>query len=94
MARESFRRDQDALGAGGDQVFHGGDLTVIVAVDLAGERTQLRPFALAASSAPAFILTKNGFVLVLVMRPTIVCRRANALDAEGKRECGHGEKPE
>ena len=40
MARESFGRDQDALGAGGDQIFDSGDLAIIVAVDLAGERAQ------------------------------------------------------
>ncbi len=35
------RRDQNALGAGGDQVFDGRDLAFIVAVDLAREGSQL-----------------------------------------------------
>ncbi len=35
------RRDQDALGAGGDQALDRGDLPVIVAVELAGEALEL-----------------------------------------------------
>ena len=34
------RREQDALGAGGDQLLDGGDLAVVVAVELAGEGLQ------------------------------------------------------
>jgi hypothetical protein len=33
----------------------------------------LAPLALAASSAPSFILTKKGFVSVFVIRPTTGC---------------------
>ena len=37
IAVEFARHDQDALGAGGDQLLNGRNLTVIVAIELAGE---------------------------------------------------------
>ena len=37
IAVEVARHDQNALGASGDQLFDGRNLTVIVAIELAGE---------------------------------------------------------
>lgn len=42
------RRDQDALGTGADQVLDGGDLTFVVAVELAGAGDQLDALLLGA----------------------------------------------
>jgi hypothetical protein len=66
------RGDQEALGAGRDQVLDRLHLGLVVAVLLAGEGLQVdallpRPPA----GRPSFILTKNGLVSVLVIRPTI-----------------------
>ena len=49
----------------------GRDLALVVAVVLAGERPQLDAELVGLRRAPSFILTKNGLVLVLVIRPTI-----------------------
>ena len=66
------RHDGEALGAGRDQVLDAGDLAVIVAVVLAGGRScSSMPSSLAFASAPSRILTKNGLVSVLVIRPTM-----------------------
>ena len=72
IALESLGRDQDALGAGRDQVLDRLHLGLVVAVLLAGERSAAaRPASVAACCAPSFIFTKNGLVSVLVIRPTI-----------------------
>ena len=72
------RRDQDALGAGGDQALDRLDLALVVAVVLAGVGAQLHAELVGLGLAPSFILTKNGLVLVLVIRPTIACAAAAA----------------
>lgn len=40
------RRDQNALGAGSDQALDGGDLTLIVAIDLSGKGPQFNVIGL------------------------------------------------
>jgi fructose-1-phosphate kinase PfkB-like protein len=69
MALAVAGRDEDGLGAGGDQVLHGRDLAGVVAVGLACADSSLAPSFLASAVAPSFIFTKKGLVSVLVMRP-------------------------
>ena len=82
------RRDHQALRAGRDQALDRRDLRLVVAVLLAREGLQLGARASAPPRvAPSFIFTKNGFVSVLVIRPTLTssppplaaARRAAAL---------------
>jgi hypothetical protein len=65
------RRDHEALGARGDQVLDGLHLGLVVAVLLAREGLQLHARLLGGLGRASFILTKNGLVSVLVIRPTI-----------------------
>ena len=55
------------------------DLAVVVAVELAGVSLQGDAEFLGLGLAPSFILTKNGFVLVLVTRPTMSAADEGAL---------------
>ena len=79
------RDDGKALGAGRDQALDSRDLAFVVAVIFAGEGLQLDPSSFAFSSAPSFILTKNGLLSVLVIRPTISAAMAGTAPAMANR---------
>jgi hypothetical protein len=71
IAFESLGRDEEALGAAGDQALDRLHLGLVVAVLLAGERLQLEVLLVGRFCAPSFIFTKKGLVSVLVISPTI-----------------------